>query len=36
VYRVTALAYGRKTNISGDPVTMVVLQETYAPTRRKD
>ena len=36
VYRVTALAYGRKTNASGDPVTMVVLQETYAPTRRKD
>ena len=36
VYRITALAYGRKTNIAGNPVTTVVLQETYAPTRRKD
>ena len=36
VYRITALAYGRKTNIAGNPVTAVVLQETYAPTRRKD
>ena len=36
VYRITALAYGRKTNIAGNPVTVVVLQETYAPTRRKD
>ena len=30
VYRVTALAYGRKPN------TMVVLQQTYAQQRRKD
>lgn len=30
VYRITALAYGRKAN------TMVVLQETYAPQRLKD
>lgn len=30
VYRITALAYGRKAN------TMVVLQETYAQQRRKD
>ena len=36
VYRITALAYGRKTNAAGNPVTMVVLQESYAPTRRKD
>ena len=36
VYRITALAYGRKTNATGNPVTAVVLQETYAPTRRKD
>ena len=36
VYRITALAYGRKTNATGNPVTSVVLQETYAPTRRKD
>lgn len=30
VYRVTALAYGRK------PSTLVVLQQTYAPQKRKD
>jgi len=36
VYRITAIAYGRKTNLGGDPVTMAVLQQTYAPTRRKD
>ena len=30
VYRITALAYGRK------PGTMVVLQETYAPQKRMD
>ena len=36
VYRITALAYGRKTNGIGNPVTAVVLQETYAHTRRKD
>jgi type IV pilus assembly protein PilX len=30
VYRVTALAYGRK------PSTMVVIQQTYAPQKRKD
>lgn len=30
VYRITALAYGRKPN------NMVVLQQTYAPQRRKD
>lgn len=36
VYRITAVAYGRKTNLAGDPVTMVVLQQAYAPTRRKD
>lgn len=36
VYRITAVAYGRKTNAANDPVTMVVLQETYAPTRLKD
>lgn len=30
IYRVTAIAYGRK------PSTMVVLQETYAQQRRKD
>ena len=30
VYRITALAYGRKPN------TMVVLQQTYAQQRRKD
>lgn len=36
VYRITTLAYGRKTNAAGDPQTMVVLQETYAPQRRKD
>ena len=36
VYRITALAYGRKANATGNPVTSVVLQETYAPTRRKD
>ena len=33
VYRITALAYGRKTNASNEPVAMVVLQQTYAPTR---
>ena len=36
VYRITALAYGRKTDTAGNPVTMVVLQESYAPTRLKD
>ncbi len=38
VYRITALAYGRKRNADADgtPQTMVVLQETYAPTRLKD
>lgn len=36
VYRITALAYGRKRNLANDPVTMVVLQETYAQQRRKD
>ena len=30
VYRITALAFGRK------PGTMVVLQETYARQRKKD
>ena len=42
VYRITALAYGRKlrparTGEVGDqPVTMVVLQQTYARQKRKD
>lgn len=43
VYRITALAYGRKTSTkvnaglgNFEPATMVVLQETYAPTRLKD
>lgn len=36
VYRITALAYGRKRNNLDEPVTTVVLQETYAPTRLKD
>lgn len=36
VYRITAVAYGRKTNAADEPQTMVVLQETYAPQRRKD
>lgn len=42
VYRITALAYGRKTRppTAGEtgpqPVTMVVLQQTYAPQRAKD
>jgi len=30
------VAYGRKTNAADEPQTMVVLQETYAPQRRKD
>ena len=36
VYRITALAYGRKRNENGEPATMAVLQETYARQRRKD
>jgi hypothetical protein len=42
VYRITALAYGRKrnppdvANPSGTPQTRVVLQETYVRQRKMD
>lgn len=36
VYRITALAYGRKLNTMGNSNTMVVLQQTYAQQKLKD
>ena len=35
-YRITALAYGRKRNAVGDPVTMAVLQQSYVRQVLKD
>lgn len=36
VYRITALAFGRKVRPDGTPQTLVVLQQTYAQQRLKD
>ena len=36
IYRITAVAYGRKLGDDGQPLSMAVLQQTYAQQRRKD
>ena len=36
IYRITAVAYGRKLGDTGQPLAMAVLQQTYAQQRRKD
>ena len=36
IYRITALAYGRKVDAEGNPVTMAVIQSSYARSRCAD
>ncbi len=36
IYRITALAYGRRLDSNGQPLAVAVLQQTYAQQRRKD
>lgn len=36
VYRITAVAHGHRRNADDDPVTTVVIQETYARHKRRD